>query len=166
MPVISVTSPATRPACPATLPQASVAHPALRITHSPGNPMPTRPPPYPYPASARDRRPSFALRESVNSQKKKRGRADPELAAIVANCSAIEEEVEDPEPLKKVAKKKEINRNFFNMLTKTGSIEIRRTSFLFYSNCQDPLATIVNNDTVNINEANITVPSHRRSSRS
>ena len=50
--------------------------------------------------------PSSALRESVNSQKKKRGRADPELAAIVVNCSAIEEEVEDPEPLKNVVKKK------------------------------------------------------------
>ena len=118
-------------ASPATLPQAPVARPALPITHSPGNPTPMPPPPPPYRTSARDRRPSSALRESVNSQKKKRGRADPELAAIVANCSAIEEEVEDPEPLKKVAKKKEINRNFFNMLTKTGSIEIRRTSFLF-----------------------------------
>ena len=150
---------------PATLPQAPVARPALPITHSPGNPTPMPPPPPPYRTSARDRRPSSALRESVNSQKK-RGRVDPELAATFANCGTIEEEVEDPEPLKKVAKKKEINRNFFNMLTKTGSIEIRRTSFLFYSNCQDPLATIVNNDTVNINEANITVLSHRRSSRS
>ena len=130
MPVISVASPAARPACPATLPQASVARPALRITHSPGNPTPTRPPPHPYRASARDRRPSFALRESVNSQKKKRRRADPELAAVIANCGAIEE-VEDPEPPPKVAKKKEMNRNFFNVLTKTGTIEIRRTSFLF-----------------------------------
>jgi hypothetical protein len=40
----------------------------------------------------------------------------------------IEEEVEDPEPPKKVAKK-EMNRNFFNQLMKTGAVEIRRTSF-------------------------------------
>ena len=92
--------------------------------------MPT-PPSAPYRASARDRWPSFALHESVNSQKTKRRRADPELAAVVANCDAIEEEVEDPEPLKKVTKKKEMNRNFFNMFTKTGTLEIYRTSFLF-----------------------------------
>ena len=101
-PVISVTSPAARPASP----QALVAHPALPITHSPSNPTPTPPVPPSYHPSARDRRPSFILRESVNSQKKKRGRADPELAAVVANCGPIEEEVEDPEPPKKVAKKK------------------------------------------------------------
>ena len=87
----------------------------------------------PYRASARDPRPSFAVRQSVNSQRK-HGRADPELSAVVANCGVIEDEVEDPEPPKKVAKN-EINRNFFNGLTKTGAIEIRRTFFFFFSNC-------------------------------
>jgi hypothetical protein len=159
-PVISVASPAARPASP----QAPVACPALPITHSPGNPTLTLPLPPSSCASARDRRPSFALRESVNSQKK-RGCADPELAAVVANCGAIEE-VEDPEPPKKVAKKKEVNKDFFNIIKKTGTIKINRISFLLYSNCQEPLATIVNNNTVNINEANITLPSYRRSSQS
>ncbi len=132
--------------------------------------MPTPHAPPPYRASARDRRPSFALRQSVNSQRRKRGRADPELAAIVVNCSMNEEaEVEDPEPPPKVAK--EMNRNFFNELMKTGSMKtgtmkIRRTSFCFYSNCYGPLATVINNKTVNINEANIIVPSPCRSSRS
>ena len=54
------------------------------------------------------------------------GVPDPELAAIVANCSAIEEEAEDPEP-----PPKKMNRDFFNILTKTGTTEIRRTSFRF-----------------------------------
>ena len=78
-----------------------------------------------YRASARDRRPSFALRQSVNSQRKKRGRGDPEPTAIVANCGVIEDE----DAPKKIAK--EMNTNFFNGLAKIGTIEICRISFLF-----------------------------------
>ena len=143
---------------PPALAQARIARPTRPSLPTPlDDPMPTPPPPASR-VSCRDRKASFALRESVDSQKKKHGRMDSELAAIAANCSAIEE-TDDPEPskkaAKKAAKKKEMDKNFFKNIA-TGDVEIRRTSIFFCSNCQAPLTAIVSN-IVNINTANINV---------
>src|SRR5216117_2962158 len=115
---------------PMTLVASPAARHALPIAHSPGNPIPMPPLPPSCHSSTWDQRPSSTLHESIKSQKGKCGCADPELAAILVNCNTIEGEVEDPEPPNKVAKKKEANKDFFNIIMKTGTIKISCTFFL------------------------------------
>lgn len=81
-------------------------------------------------ASTRERKASTALRQSVASQKK-RGRTDPEVAAVIRNCGMIDEE-EEPLKKKKVGKI-DLNKDFFQRLP--NKVHVRSTSFYVCTNC-------------------------------
>jgi hypothetical protein len=82
-------------------------------------------------ASTRERKASTTLRQSVASQKK-RGRTDPEVAAVIRNCGMIDEEEEEPLKKKKVGKI-DLNKDFFQQLP--NKVHVRSTSFYVCTNC-------------------------------